>query len=499
MPHSCVCNEKYDMIGHRKEIEDGIIFVNTKEDRLYEKLSGYGKSDYYGFHMPGHKRNRDFLNNELPYGIDITEIDGFDDLHHAKEILKLAQERAANVYHAEETCYLINGSTSGLLSAILGCTHRGEQILVARNCHKSVYAAMQMNELKAGYIYPEYDVETGLNGEIDPKVVRAMLEEAKEPYQAVVITSPTYDGVVSDVEAIAKVAHEYQIPLIIDEAHGAHFGFHPGFPANSNQKGADLVIHSLHKTLPALTQTALIHMNGNLISREKVKKYVHMLQTSSPSYVLMASMDECIRFLEEDRDAFVRYYNRLDCLRNELAGLKHLKLVKTQNYDPSKIVISTKGTNYNGKQLYEELLETYHLQMEMASREYILAMTTVCDTEDGMERLQKALFEIDEKCEPKEKGQTKIGGRLPVLEQFCTSAKADTYREKPNAMESVRLEESEGRVSLEYAYGYPPGIPILVPGERISREVIQLLKTYESMGFDIEGWKQTGLVEVLKK
>ena len=458
--------------------------------------------------MPGHKRNGEIMENGLPYQIDITEIEGFDDLHHARELLKEAQDRAARVYHAEETCYLINGSTSGILSGLLGCTHKGGRILAARNCHKSVYAAIYMHELDVEYIYPEYDEKTGLNGAIDADAVRRILLEdrtehcGKTTISAIVITSPTYDGVVSDIRRIADTVHEFGIPLIVDEAHGAHFGFHPYFPENANQQGADVVIHSLHKTLPSLTQTALIHLNGNLINRERVRKYVHMLQTSSPSYVLMASMDECIRFLEREQDAFVLYQERLKKLRRELKKLKKLQLVETNAYDCSKIVISTKNTVkgqevYTGKILYEELLTSYHLQMEMASREYVLAMTSVCDTEEGFRRLKEALFQIDESLERKEIDNTSM--ELPRLQRVYTSAEAENLSEEKSNVEILLPKECQERISLEYAYVYPPGIPLIVPGERISKKAVELLQLYEKSGFDIEGLKQSGRIRILKE
>lgn len=478
---------------------------------LYEKLTEYGNSDYYGFHMPGHKRNTEMMGEGLPYKTDITEIEGFDDLHHAKEILKEVQQKAAKVYHAEETHYLINGSTSGILSAVMGCTQKGERILVARNCHKSVYAAIYMNELEAEYIYPEYDPESGLNGAVDAEKIRRILSEDQKrngermSVRAVVIVSPTYDGVISDVGKIAGVVHEFGIPLIVDEAHGAHFGFHPYFPENASQKGADVVIHSLHKTLPSLTQTALLHLNGNLVNREWVRKYIHMIQTSSPSYVLMASMDRCICFLENGKKAFDLYCKRLENLRKELGGLKKLHLEETACYDISKIVISTKGTVvaadrtvYNGKRLYNELLEKYHLQMEMASGEYVLAMTSVCDTKEGFFRLKEALFEIDEMLETSEAQiRESVSMALPKLDRVCTSAQADCLAERNNASESVELDGSQGRVALEYAYVYPPGIPVIVPGERISEEAVHLLGAYQKMGFEIEGLYQSGKIKVL--
>ena len=235
---------------------------------LLEKLTAYGASDYYGFHMPGHKRKLDMLGGVTPCQIDITEIDGLDDLHHAEGILREAQERAAETYHADETHFLVNGSTVGILSAILGVTRRGDEILVARNCHKSVYHALEMQGLHPVYVYPDFDPDTQLNTEISADDIRRALETHPN-IRAAVIVSPTYDGIVSDVESIAEAVHVHDIPLIVDEAHGAHFGFHPCFPENANQKGADIVIHSLHKTLPSLTQTALLHINGERVDRRR--------------------------------------------------------------------------------------------------------------------------------------------------------------------------------------------------------------------------------------
>ena len=595
-------------------------------ENLYEKLNSYAESDYYGFHMPGHKRNRNVTGVSLPYRIDITEIEGFDDLHHAKGFLKQAQERAAEVFQGEETCFLINGSTVGILSAVLGCTQRGDKILMARNCHKSVYHAVYMNELEAEYLYPVFDRE--LNGEVRPEDVQRILEEErisaekgkransemekrtdsemkkrvnsemekrtnsemekrvnsekktrinseKEKIRAVVITSPTYDGVVSDVARIAEIVHAYGIPLIVDEAHGAHFGFHPYFPENSNVKGADVVIHSIHKTLPALTQTALIHMNGIFADREKIKKYLHILQTSSPSYILMAGIDACVGWLgSEKKDAvFDDYVRLLKETRNQLKKLQHLQMIETVNFDFSKIVISVKGTRYSGRELYKLLLEKYHLQMEMAAGTYVLAMTSVGDIREGFQRLVQALHEIDGKLEkenvlplsrndrnlekenqsllsgndrnlekenqsllsgidrnlekenepilsvigkklkeenprPLSEGELTLdseNGRigltaagLPRLERVFSSSKAEQAgKQNPESVCALPWSCCCGKISMEYAYIYPPGIPLIVPGERISEEVIARIEEYSRMGFDIEGLNKSGYITTM--
>ena len=468
---------------------------------LYEKLEAYGKSDYYGFHMPGHKRNSDVTQANLPYGIDITEIEGFDNLHHAEEIIREAEVRAASMYHAEETHYLINGSTAGILSAVMGCTKKGGKILMARNCHKSVYHAVFLNELRPVYIYPEFDETMELNMAVSPEKIERLLEEHKE-VQAVVLTSPTYDGVLSDIERISEIVHQKKIPLIVDEAHGAHFGFHPYFPKNANTKGADVVIHSLHKTLPALTQTALIHLNGTRIDRRKIRNYLHIFQTSSPSYVLMASMDECLRMVAEQGDVlFETYVKNLESKRRELKKLKHIRLLETEEFDRSKLVLSVKDTIlkkenrvFTGKMLYERLLLEYHLQMEMAAGSYVIAMTSIGDTKEGMDRLLSALFEIDEELEKNSEEEKRY--YLPRQEQVLTSFEVEGMRRMEN-VKSLSWKESAGFISMEYAYLYPPGIPLIVPGERITKETAAMLVDYQNKGVSVEGISVENYIEVL--
>lgn len=471
-------------------------------DFLYDKLREYTHSDYYGFHMPGHKRSGILTGAVLPYEIDITEIEGFDDLHHAKGILKEAQERAAELYKADETHYLINGSTVGLLSAVLGCTQRGTRILMARNCHKSVYNAVFLNELRPVYLYPEYVHGMEMNGEINPEQVDRLLKENSD-ISAVVVTSPTYDGVVSDVKRIAEIVHKRNIPLILDEAHGAHFGFHPYFPENGNQCGADIVIHSLHKTLPALTQTALLHMNGSIIDRRRVRRYLHLLQSSSPSYVLMAGIDECVRMLSQKGDAvFAEYTILLDSLRKRLCGLSNMELIQTKRYDFSKLVISVKGTTllktdsvFTGKDLYRILLEKYKLQAEMAAGYYVVLMTSPADTREGVERLLSALYEID-KMLTKDTGVNREDcAQMDVQELVYTSYQTD--QKTAEGTQSVPWDYAKGRISAEYAYLYPPGIPLIVPGERIGEQLTEQINMYGKMGLEIEGTMHKGQIEVL--
>jgi arginine/lysine/ornithine decarboxylase len=461
--------------------------------------------------MPGGKRSPLLKDSNLPYEYDISEIEGFDDLHHSLGLIKELEERASKVYSSEETALLVNGSTAGLLSAILSCTSEGDYIIVGRCSHKSIYHGIFLNDLHAIYLYPDYDKELDINLGTDPEDVRKALDIVPNTkVKAVVITSPTYEGVVSDIKEIAEIVHQRNIPLIVDGAHGAHFGFHQGFPETANKLGADLVIHSVHKTLPSLTQTALIHKNGNLVDWERVRFYLQIFQSSSPSYILMSSIDYCISLLEDNErrsHLFENYEKQLLEARRRLKGLSKLELIETDNFDKSKILISTKKTTETGLSLYNILLEKYQLQMEMATGSIVVAMTSIVDTEKGFDRLVKALEDIDKHIEEREDqkkdlSQQSQSWEFPELYQVCTIARALTIGKLYNVDEETRyeelsFEESEDKVSGEFVYLYPPGIPLIVPGERISLEAIEMLLQYKRLGYKIKGTKVLNKIGVV--
>ena len=460
---------------------------------LYDRLLQYQSSEMYPFHMPGHKRRKDDFAN--PFLIDITEIEGFDNLHHAEGILKDAQDRAAALYHSEETYFLVNGSTCGILAAVSACMTRGGKILMARNCHKAAYHAAYLRGLDIEYLYPEKEDIFGINGGIHEDIVEKALEEFQD-IPAVMITSPTYDGVVSNVEKIAQIVHRKGIPLIVDEAHGAHFGFHEYFPKSSVEMGADLVIHSLHKTLPSLTQTALLHVNGNRVDRECLRRFLDIYQTSSPSYVFMAGMDSCVCLLEKrggelfeslrrNLEVFYKQTESLGCIYLANHGLMGKSGI--HDFDRSKLVISARNAGFTGNQLANLLRNRYHLELEMAGGSYGLALTSISDTEEGFLRLSEALKEIDACLENKiekntEKSTLTIEDIVIKNEVWCRIHEA---LESPG--ESVLLEKAEGKICREFVYLYPPGIPMLVPGEIISREVLGKIRRLVREGYSVQG------------
>ncbi len=457
-----------------------------KLDSLYDRLKEYSEEAIYPYHMPGHKRHAvTSLPKEL-VEIDITEIDEFDNLHQAEGILQELQKEAANLYGAEESFYLVNGSTGGVLSAVSAVFPEGGHILMARNCHKSVYHAAYLRKLSISYLYPTmvngYDVFEA----ITPEQVRNELENNPE-IQGVLIVSPTYEGRIADIEGIAEIVHSRNIPLIVDEAHGAHLGFHKAFAENSCRKGADIVIQSVHKTLPALTQTALLHVNGKLVNRGKIRRFLNIYQTSSPSYVLMASIDSALKYIKSDgMDAFKQFVQRWDKMYERLSGCKHLRFLPRDinKQDIGKLVIFVGNANLSGMELYYLLREKYKLQLEMASESSALAMFTVGDSEEGFERMTNALLEID--SELTDNNIVEVPAPIKVLEpkiKMPLSLAWDYDTEECN------LNQSEGRISGTFINLYPPGIPILVPGENISNMIIRIINEYLAKGLNVQGIK----------
>ena len=296
---------------------------------LYDKLTNYCNSDRYPFHMPGHKRCK----REYPftsfYQLDITEVENFDNLHHPMGILMEIQQKAATFFGTKQTFYLVNGSTSGNLSAMSAIVTMGGKIILSRNSHKSAYHACYLRNLDIQYIYPEYVQEYSINGGINPNDIIHAIEENMDA-SAIFITSPTTDGIISDVKKIADICHRYGKILIVDEAHGSHLGQTAKMPLNAIQNDADIVIHSLHKTLPSLTQTALLHVNSDRVDLEKLQYYLSIYQTSSPSYLLMASIDQCIEILmKEKEDLYARFFYYKSIFDKNISKLSNLSVMNS--------------------------------------------------------------------------------------------------------------------------------------------------------------------------
>ncbi len=621
---------------------------------LLTELVGNRDKGAYPLHMPGHKRNTEKYQMDNPYGLDITEIDGFDDLHEPEGILEEGMQRAARVCGADESWYLVNGSTAGILAGIAACTRRGDRILMARGCHKSVYNAALLGGLKPVYLYPPTSGTFHLSGSIRPEDVETTLTadapdesegtvlfdslpamSQKEPsllthprgrIALVVVTSPTYEGVISDIRGIAEVCHAHGVPLMVDEAHGAHLVL-PGFPESAIACGADLVIQSLHKTLPAFTQTGLLHRCGNWVSGTRVKQFLDIYQSSSPSYLLMAGIDQCVRWMEneirrggsqengtaaknnpesseagenrrgkagdcsktregcmENTEAGGLCYRPvdtaawLDMLRDFYEVTSHCRMLRIldrepefYDRDPSKLVISTGGSGHTGPELMDLLRQEYGFELEMASADYVIAMTGAGDQPEAIQRFGQAICEIDqrwnrervegEKPDTADSSWERVEGEKPDTadssrereegekpdtadssrerEELQTSPKNpqegngmdigwERWRAEPvlDLAEADRLKydaerkcsmnraylgteaqgcislkaldtDALGCISLDFVYAYPPGIPLLAPGERVTKEVVHIADRLRAAGVRLRGTVTENEIRVL--
>ena len=452
---------------------------------LYKKLKSLAESDLYPFHMPGHKRNEDAAPFGKIFNVDITEIDDFDNLHDAEGIILDAQHRANDLYKADETFFLVNGSTSGVLAAVSAVCNENDTLLTARNCHKSLYHAAYLNKIRLNYFYPEYLTEYGIYGAVSLDVIKSSVTEDTK---AVFITSPTYEGIVSDIRSIAEYLHSKGIPLIVDEAHGAHFSMHKDLPAGAIEMGADIVIHSVHKTLAAMTQTALIHVQGDFVDRDRLRRYLRIYQSSSPSYVLMASIDNAIDEISTNGNNIfgkLLEYNKM--ILDKTSDCRYIKILdNTIIDDPGKIVISVKGTNMSGMELYDELRLKYHLQLEMAGDTFGLAIITGYDSKEGIMRLIEALINIDNRLE----AVTDTDNKSSDIEKNISTVpqKAiEFYKAWDMNSKIIEINEAEGKIAAEFINLYPPGIPLIVPGEVINKRLIDNINGYYKKGMNLQG------------
>ena len=373
-------------------------------------------------------------------------------------------------------------------------TKYGDKVLVARNSHKSVYNAIEINNLNPIYLLPKID-KYGIDKNIDINNIKENLEKNKD-IKLVIITSPTYEGVISDIKKIVEISHKYNIPVLVDEAHGAHLKFINKLSENEAiNAGADIVIQSLHKTLPALTGTAVLHIQGEYVRKENIERELSIFETSSPSYILISSIEECLDIVKnKGTELFKKYQENLKYFYKETRKLKNLKILGNEileenekyYYDFGKIVIITSNCEITGKELSDILRTDYKIELEMSSINYALAMTSICDTKENFERLLQALIEIDEKLE-KEK--------VKIVKEIEKTRKIEIKlpKFKMNILEAINNEniefldynKLEGRILKEYIWVYPPGIPLITPGEEISKEIIDKIKEFLQAGIEI--------------
>lgn len=418
---------------------------------LNEKLDLYLKEGYYPFHMPGSKRSK-ILRSDLPYRRDLTEIYGFDNLNDPEDIFIQMEERLAQIYMVNKAIISTNGSTSGILSTIRALCRDNKNILIQRSSHKSVYNACELNSLNVSYINIVTDDQLAIR-DIDHENLEDKLKEKN--YQALVLTSPSYEGYLLNLKRIYELCRENNTKLILDMAHGSHLPL-----TNLYDNSFDLAITSFHKNLSALTPSAAVLIN-DMEYFDEIKRNMAIFQTSSPSYVILQSIDEMI----EKFESFDKLYKKLENNLDDLYKLKldNIKLIEDSKKDKTKLLISTKNTNISGSDL-EKLLREDKIEIEMSYPDYVLLISTIFDTEDGFNRIKKSLRRIDGLLGAKSKSYSL---ELPIPQK-----KLDIYEAINCKKKYVKVEDSLGKIAGEFVYAYPPGSPIIAPGEIIDAEIL---------------------------
>lgn len=440
---------------------------------LLDDLKNYSASDMLPLHMPGHKRKSAF-SGILPYEWDITEIEGFDNLHAPDGTLADLSRRLAALWGADHAYALINGSTCGILAGIRTLTRPGGKILLPRGCHQSVWHAIELCDLDPVCLPTRLDPDFGLPLPPTPEQVEKALSDHPE-IVLTLIPSPTYEGICADLSGIAEAVHRRGGLLMVDQAHGAHFGFSPPFPPSAVGQGADLTVISMHKTLPCMTQTAAALLSdrlGDEIRREFARNLA-IFETSSPSYILLASIDQCVELLERKKSwLFDGYTASLIAFGQRIQRLTRLRVPGYTTprpkgafvFDPGKIVVSTRFSSISGIELAAILRKEYLIETEMSTPGYLLAMTSVADSAADLIRFGKALTEIDATLSPADPPPVKE--TLPLPRAVLRLSEAVRLPARP-----VAVERAVGKICADTVRAYPPGIPLILPGETVSREI----------------------------
>lgn len=474
--------------------------IASERAPLYEMLVRHANLSGAAFHVPGHKQRAAWGDNDaddrfrsiLP--LDLTELADTDDLHHPSGPIEEAQRLAAACFGSEETRFLVGGSTVGNLAMILGTAASGELLIVQRNVHRSVLHGLMLAGVRAVLLQPETDEKSGLA--VIPSVgsIREALSRYTEA-KGVVLCSPNYYGMGGDLRTIIDTCHDAGIPVLVDEAHGPHFGFHPLFPSSALQAGADVAVQSAHKMLGSMTMTAMLHMQGAIVNREAIRQALRMVQSSSPSFPLLASLDLARKQLHvEGPAAFRNALEAVSVIRDGISGTR-FRLIgnndgdNDQNQavrqDPLKLVLYDALERMDGFKIRDELAERGCIAEMADSRYAVLALGIGSRSEDGETLLHalKSMAELDWS----EDGRTQPTGPFRgVSEQVDIPAPVLFNRMIPE-IERVPLEESVGRTAGEWVVPYPPGIPELYPGEQITERCLERLHRWRSQGADIQG------------
>jgi len=480
----------------------------AKRAPLLDALVEYRRRRRASFHVPGHKAGAAYPPDpdaaawlKAVGGFDATELPGLDDLHAPSGAIEAAQALAADCFGAERTYFLIGGSTVGNLAAIHAAVAPGELLVMQRDAHKSAMHALMLRGAGAVFAMPAEDEATGLLGGVSAETVARALDKHPEA-KAVFVTSPNYYGIPADIRAIAEAAHARGKPLIVDEAHGAHFGQHPRFPASALRQGADVVIQSTHKMLPAMTMGAMLHVGSARIPHRRIESYLRMLQSSSPSYPIMASLDWTRRELHtRGATLFEPALRAIDGLEAALRATANGRFGVVATADPMKPLVYDTAGDCTGYELLERLADA-GVYAELATERFVVLACSSATSFEDIERLRGALQEIASRFPAKKKEIQRISSNMYALGALSLSAPVYFKAEdaisaaSPHETRDVPWEEAVGETCAEMVIPYPPGIPILLPGEPITASAAAALLRLREQGASVQGVRDRTLRKI---
>ncbi|SEN07642.1 aminotransferase class I/II-fold pyridoxal phosphate-dependent enzyme [Lihuaxuella thermophila] len=472
--------------------------MNDRQHRtpLFTKLKEHANRNPVQFHIPGHKKGqgmdpefRDFIGRNA-LSIDLINIEPLDDLHHPHGVIHEAQELAAEAFGADYTFFSVQGTSGAIMTMVMSVIHPGDKIIVPRNVHKSVLSAVILAGGRPVFVHPEMDEKLGIAHGVTACEVEKALRQHPDT-KAVLLINPTYYGVAGNLKEIVERVHRWGIPVLVDEAHGVLTHFHERLPMSAMQAGADMAATSVHKLGGSLTQSSILNVRSGLVNPRRVQSIISMLTTTSTSYLLLASLDTARRYLAiHGREIIERTLQLADYARrhiNEIPGLlcigrEWLGSDALYDLDETKLLIHLKHLGINGHDAEKWLREHHNIEVELSDLYNILCLVTPGDTAETIDSLITALQDLSKHFyNPEQTNQVRI--RLQDIPELALCPRDAFYSETV----SVPLTESAGKIIAEFIMIYPPGIPVLLPGERITAENISYIQEHIKAGLPVQG------------
>ncbi|WP_275980199.1 aminotransferase class I/II-fold pyridoxal phosphate-dependent enzyme [Halalkalibacter alkaliphilus] len=464
---------------------------------LFTGVRNHAEKQPIQFHIPGHKQGkgmdpefRQFI-GENALSIDLINIEPLDDLHHPHGIIKEAQELAAEAFGADHTFFSVQGTSGAIMTMIMSVCGPGDKIIVPRNVHKSIMSAIIFSGATPIFIHPEIDPVLGISHGITTDSVEKALDSHPDA-KGLLVINPTYFGIAGNLKKIVEIAHSYDVPVLVDEAHGVHIHFHNQLPISAMQAGADMAATSVHKLGGSMTQSSILNVKEGLISPKRVQSIISMLTTTSTSYLLLSSLDvarkqlatkgeqlisEVITLAETTR-ALINKIDGLTCVGDEILGTK-----ATFDIDPTKLIISVRDLGISGHEVEIWLREHYSIEVEMSDLYNILCIVTLGDTQEKMDILIDALSHLASDKANSTRTNQRSSVYVPNIPTLALSPRDAFYAET----EVVPFHESAGRIIAEFIMVYPPGIPILIPGEIVTEENLSYIEENLKNDLPVQG------------